>query len=74
MARTTSRSAGVREWLRIDPRHNMAVIRVAPDNEHSHGVAQAVGFAATGQVVSPHGERLIRYELPLTRARGATTE
>ena len=46
-------------WLRRDPLHRTAVIRVDPGNLPSHGVPAAAGFTPTTT------DDLIRYELPL---------
>ena len=50
------------DWLRTDPSYETAVIRVAPDNIHSHRVPTEAGFVEKGLVRSPDGEELVRYE------------
>jgi RimJ/RimL family protein N-acetyltransferase len=55
----------VRDWLRTDPFYVEAVIRVAPDNVHSHKVPKDAGFAEIGVAASSHGCFLVRYESAL---------
>jgi hypothetical protein len=44
-----------------------AVIRVAPDNVHSHEVPKDAGFVSPGVIESPDQGRLVRYEKTLRK-------
>jgi len=52
-------------WLQAQPPRKKAVIRVAPGNIYSLRIPETHGFHRAGPVVSPLGERLIHFELPL---------
>lgn len=49
-------------WLRDTSDARLAVIRVASNNVHSHGVAVAADFSRNGQITTDDGEQMVRYE------------
>jgi hypothetical protein len=55
------------DWLRRDTFYVTAVVRVAPDNVHSHKVPKDAGFVEIGAVESPDSDLLVRYERALRK-------
>ena len=49
------------EWLRTDHLYVSAVVRVAPENVHSHKVPKDAGFAEAGVDDSSSGSPLVQY-------------